>query len=515
MRRQTRIEKPRKSIYGRNYLYLLAIFLLFFFCLLKLPASPLRSGNTWDDTNAMLRMGQLWANGHIPFKDAFEQRGPIMYLLYLLANLISRRGYIGLFIIEVANALAIQFMIMKIFKYYFHESKPVLTIFVSLAIPLLAMSNFSFKNGGSPEEFSIVWILMSVYGFHQYLRTREVTNFFLVGLGFAVVFNIKYSLIGPWLGIALMTLFYIFNSNVKLKRAFYQLMWVLFFGIIGILTIVIPLGVYFWLFRALKRFIHVYFVVNLTAYPKTNFPFYAHVLESLAMGISGIANGHMITLLLFLIAIFWLRDRKLTGRILVVFVCTSCLSFWALRPTDYSYYVLIFIMIFSIVLTLVSFFSDSKSELYSGVAFVLVTLFFIVFSTYNNPSLMLAEYGKNSPANAAYKFAKIIKRRKVKPSVLYYSVIDFGIARYLEVPATSYYFERTNLTIDSQKTALDQSVKKRKTEFIVVKKEDARKKIVKRNYYKLSVAYKYKYLLVNNYRIKLIRIPLFLMQKKS
>lgn len=97
---------------------------------------------------------------------------------------------------------------------------------------------------------------------------------------------------------------------------------------------------------------------------------------------------------------------------------------------------------------------------------------------------------------------------------MYFDQIDFGIERYLNVPAKNYYFERTNLNIASQNDALKHSVEKRKTEYIVVKLRNVNKEIVRNNYKRIGNGYKYKYFLLNNYKIKLVRIPYVLMQRK-
>lgn len=498
-----------------SYLYLLSALMLVVFCLLKLPSSPLRSGNTWDDTNAMLRMGQLWLRGHIPFKDAFEQRGPIMYLFYLIANLVSKTGYIGLFVIEIVNVLAIQFFIKKILILYFNNKKDLLTTFGSLIIPLLSMSSFSFKNGGSPEEFAIVWILISVYAFQQFLVDHQERHFLMVGVSFAIIFNLKYSLIGPWLAIVIMTIICVSNYYLNLKDLIKSIGKILLHGFVGMLIVFIPVILYFLISGALASFIHVYFVVNLTAYSKGNLPFFAHLLESLAMSVRGLVNGHMLIFLLFSISLIGLKNRRLVSGILLTFMCTGGLGFWSLRPGDYTYHVLIFMMYFTIVLEMIKVIPELDfGRDITVISLVAVTTLFVAFSTYNNPALMLSSFGHTNPANIGYKFAKIIKSKKNETSVLYFDQIDFGIERYLNVPAKNYYFERTNLNIASQNDALKHSVEKRKTEYIVVKLRNVNKEIVRNNYKRIGNGYKYKYFLLNNYKIKLVRIPYVLMQRK-
>lgn len=185
------------------------------------------------------------------------------------------------------------------------------------------MSSFSFKNGGSPEEFAIVWILISVYAFQQFLVDHQERHFLMVGVSFAIIFNLKYSLIGPWLAIVIMTIICVSNYYLNLKDLIKSIGKILLHGFVGMLIVFIPVILYFLISGALASFIHVYFVVNLTAYSKGNLPFFAHLLESLAMSVRGLVNGHMLIFLLFSISLIGLKNRRLVSGILLTFMCTG------------------------------------------------------------------------------------------------------------------------------------------------------------------------------------------------
>ncbi|KRN93711.1 glycosyltransferase family 39 protein [Pediococcus stilesii] len=266
-----------KNFEVKNYLYIFTIILLAIFCFINITSTPLRSGNTWDDANAMLRIGQLWSQGYIPFKDVFEQRGPSMYILYLIANMISKGGYIGLFIVEIVNLLVIQFLLKKIFDIQLVNKKTSLSILGALLVPMWMVSNFTFKNGGSPEEFSIPWILISIYMIQSFFKNQKYSHFFLVGVSFAWVFNMKYSLIGPWIALAIIILFKIFVSQ-DLKRACKTIGKILIWSVLGTLTVFLPMLGYFAYVGGIKKYFEVYFVTNLTSYTKETLPIFSHFL---------------------------------------------------------------------------------------------------------------------------------------------------------------------------------------------------------------------------------------------
>ncbi|MFT8609467.1 MAG: hypothetical protein ABF690_07525, partial [Liquorilactobacillus nagelii] len=137
----------------KNNWVVLVILLLGSF--LFISASPLYKGNPWVDTNAMLAIGQAWLDGRVPFRDIFEQRGPVLYVYYLVMNLFSTKGYIGLFIIETLNLIGIWYWEKKTLQLLQVPSK--LQKWLALILPFFLLSSFSFENGGSPEEFAFFW----------------------------------------------------------------------------------------------------------------------------------------------------------------------------------------------------------------------------------------------------------------------------------------------------------------------------------------------------------------------
>lgn len=93
------------------------------------------------------------------------------------------------------------------------------------------------------------------------------------------------------------------------------------------------------------------------------------------------------------------------------------LGFWSLRPGDYTYHVLIFMMYFTIVLEMIKVIPELDfGRDITVISLVAVTILFVAFSTYNNPALMLSSFGHTNPANIGYKFAKIIKSKKNETS---------------------------------------------------------------------------------------------------
>ena len=52
------------------------------------------------DGNAFFTMGKGMFNGKVPYKDLFEQKGPLLYLIYGIGYLISHDTLLGVLFIR-------------------------------------------------------------------------------------------------------------------------------------------------------------------------------------------------------------------------------------------------------------------------------------------------------------------------------------------------------------------------------------------------------------------------------
>ncbi|MFT9268835.1 MAG: hypothetical protein ABF539_04905, partial [Liquorilactobacillus nagelii] len=243
----------------KNNWVVLVILLLGSF--LFISASPLYKGNPWVDTNAMLAIGQAWLDGRVPFRDIFEQRGPVLYVYYLVMNLFSTKGYIGLFIIETLNLIGIWYWEKKTLQLLQVPSK--LQKWLALILPFFLLSSFSFENGGSPEEFAFFWILWSFYYLLLFLKTGKLKNYqvFLIGFGAALVFWMKYSLVGAWF------IFILVYLLITLKNRYWiEILVKVVSFLLGFLSVTLPLMVYYQFVKGVPALIKVYFVTNIGAY---------------------------------------------------------------------------------------------------------------------------------------------------------------------------------------------------------------------------------------------------------
>ena len=89
----------------KNRWQLLGISMLLSFLFLGLcsKSSPLYPMNIWPDVNCFFTVGKSMVHGMVPYRDLYEQKGPILYFLYALAALISESSFVGAYILDAIS----------------------------------------------------------------------------------------------------------------------------------------------------------------------------------------------------------------------------------------------------------------------------------------------------------------------------------------------------------------------------------------------------------------------------
>ena len=241
--------------------YLIFSFIIAFLVLLFTSKNSfLYVFNDWVDANSFFTLGKGMFNGLIPYKDIFEQKGPLLYLIYGIGYLISHKTFHGVFILEVISLTIFLYYTHKIFTMYF-DKKYSLFLLPSLAM-IITVSIF-FAHGGSCEEFCLPFFAVSTYYYIKHFIKKELTKkeILINGLIAGCILMMKYTLLGFWIAFCLFVCInYLRKKEIKK---------ILIFCLLFLLGMLIPfmIGiVYFLINNGIKEFINVYFIFNITAY---------------------------------------------------------------------------------------------------------------------------------------------------------------------------------------------------------------------------------------------------------
>ena len=447
------VEKAKTNIVWIGIIVLVALFALY--------ASPLSKGNVWVDTNAMLEVGRAWTHGYMPYRDVFEQHGPLMFFYFFVANVISEHGYIGLFVVEVLNLIGIWVVVTKLLN---KVTNPILNKTLATFLVATFVLSHAFEYGGSPEEFATFWTLLGILMAYRFLDADRTAQIIRLGAGFGLaivaVFLIKYTLLGALIGVTLVV------GLVGIARRFKKL---LIFGMTALGVFAVINGVVLTILHFLgdaRAFINVYFITNMKAYSET--VTFSQRLDYFKAAGSGLWEAYAVLLIIAVVAVLALIDRKKFDRLstmtLVAGAVAFIITYGVGRFDDYSFLVILALL----MLLVVQGAGLALAKRYVSIpAVALVTLSVAVV----NPFVGKEPYIWTNQVNASKVMGDYISQQPGRKSLIYANFIDGGVERYanVDVAGKFKFFEQTNIPgnkFPDQANGLADAINNAKPDFI-------------------------------------------------
>lgn len=443
--------------------------LAFFFLMIGSKSSPIYPMNDWVDANAFFTMGKGIVHGLVPYRDLFEQKGPILYFIYAISYLISNHTFLGVFFIEVIALTVALFYFYKILVLYEREHQFYLSAPFVLTI-LLTMK--AFTHGGSCEELMFPFFIMSFYHFLYLLKEKQYKQgnrklYFYEGIIVGIILWTKFILLGFWIGFVLFIGFLLLiNKNYK------ELFKMIISYLLGILVVTLPILIYFGIYGALDDLFNAYFYFNIFAYPpEESFTILERLAELWDIYFVNMKRNsiYMVTLLLGIVA--FIRDKKIIKRelkigVLIVYLSTFFFNYIGLKR--YIYYFLVmspFIVLFGIFISNV--FTHIHIPTKYMAIIVIPVLWFFVYQF--SPNTYFIETSKESLAQ--YTFADIINQEE-NPTLLQYGYLDCGFYMVADILPTEKYFMKLNISYDVFPDIMDAqnlAIQEKHTDFVVMR----------------------------------------------
>lgn len=209
-------------------------------------ASPLYVLNDWMDANIFFTMGKSMFSGRVLYRDAFDHKGPVLYLLYGLGTLLDQTGFTGVLILEIlAFALFLHFGLRTA---ELLADRPLHPAWAAVPAAAIAASR-AFSHGGSVEELLLPFLAAALYGAVKTLHQKQpmpLRTVLLHGFLAGCALWLKYTVLGFYLvWAALLAVVYLRRGlAARLGKsvaaylggmALATLPWVVYFGINGAL----------------------------------------------------------------------------------------------------------------------------------------------------------------------------------------------------------------------------------------------------------------------------------------
>lgn len=451
--------KQRKMLYIELiFSFLLAIL----FLLVCSKNSPIYPMNDWVDTCCIFTVGKSLNNGAILYKDVFDHKGPVLYFLFSIASLVSKKSFIGVWVLEVLSISGFLFFSTQSLKVLVKSKRIIYFLLPLLALSVLTSSAFS--HGGSAEELMLLPLSYSMYYFLRIIKDVPVKPYehILTGLSFAVVFWTKYTMIGLYIGA------YIFLLGVCIFRKDKYLFQKLLLNVVGFLMITIAVLAYFLYHSALKDLWDVYFYDNIFLYgTKVSF---LRKLRSLCGAVLDATKVNFLFAVLAYLGVFWMVLKKKKEALLCI-IMFGFSVFFAFIGKYYVYYSLI-LCVYSIL----GFYPVSeilakilKNNIGCGVKRIGITasvVVCLVASFFLSKNTYLLKYSKEDMPQ--YQFAEIINQKE-NPTLLNYRFLDGGFYFAADIVPENKYFYFSNLRAPGMQEEQDDMVKNGSVDFLVMR----------------------------------------------
>ena len=242
------LQESFSNLFHRNEDYLVILILFALSILVFIPLAP--NIKFLDrDGSIFLFIGRSILDGKIPYRDLWDHKGPILYFINALSQIISDRSVWGLWVIEIMNLFLCQILIWKISKKIFSK-----TLAVILSIIFLSGFKVFIQGGNFTEEFSLLPLLLSLYIVSKDNDGFSKRKLFLHGIFFGIVFFLRPNNIGLFISLSVL----IFVKIIQKKKSFLEITPFVF----GLISLTFLIVLYFWYHKAIVDFVDQLFMRN-------------------------------------------------------------------------------------------------------------------------------------------------------------------------------------------------------------------------------------------------------------
>ncbi len=479
---ESKVEVPNKKI-ALWKVILICFAVSFLFLMVCSANSFLYAFNDNQDINWYITIGNGMLAGKVPYKDLFEQKGPIVY--YVFALLCSfGNPYINAFILEVICMTLFLFFSYKIMIKFTSDFRAL--IGVILLCFVYTTSSFFVVGGGAVEEYCapiFAWFLLCFFDFTFDKKDLSYTRCFIIGILLALLLLIKFTLL-LFPAIILLIWFGIKLKQKEYKKTFLSILYML----ISFIVVFCLSLIYYIINDAVWDLFTVYFYDNLFLY-KTELTIFSNLRMILLNGFFGSA-----IVILGLIVYIYKFDRKaITYTILV-------LSYLLLMiiSGNFSYYYQPLLVFASVgIAFIIDYVSKLKfKQIFRKLSLIIMLLvcFGLCFPFGNCTNEMFWD----EQDYIHFQIAEDINNYGIDdPSLFCYKMWDYGFYNVAGIVPSEKYFANNLYDEDSfpeMYNAFYEAIEQKRNDFVLVRDENYEEdKEFLDQYYQIYKEYSYRY----------------------
>lgn len=162
-------------------------------------SSPLYAFNDWMDANIFFTMGRSMLGGRVLYRDVFDHKGPVLYLLYGLAGLVGGTDFRGVLVLEIIAMTSFLYTGLRTAELLAGRRLSVWW----MALPAAGMAaSRAFSHGGSAEELLLPFLAAALFSLVRALHSlgaKPLRAVCVQGLLAGCALWLKYTVLGFYL----------------------------------------------------------------------------------------------------------------------------------------------------------------------------------------------------------------------------------------------------------------------------------------------------------------------------
>ena len=300
-------------------------------------SSPLYPMNTWSDANCFLTLGRAQLQGVMIYRDVFDHKGPLLYLIHSAAALISSDSFLGMYIIQSVLCACTHGIMIRISGLFTKTDKANYILSVPFIFLLYSVNAYYF--GDSAEEILLPFIAFGLYSFFKVFRTGKdfsKKDMILLGTGAAFAFWIKFTLCGYWIALIIFLIVTMIRQHNAKKLGRYALWFALPCIILSAGIIIYHLAT-----STLGDMFTVYFYNNIFGYQSIGEgnTWFEKIPFAFIMTFMKLDSNHVLTALILSAVVYFLslKDKRYLAFYLTALAVTSFFVFFG--DSQMFYYV--------------------------------------------------------------------------------------------------------------------------------------------------------------------------------
>ena len=453
-------------------LFLWSMLLSVLFIGLASKSSPLYPLNDWVDVNCFFTMGRGILDGLVPYRDLYEQKGPVLYFIYAIIALFSRNSFVGVYLLEVVTFGLFLYFSGMLAQLYQGSSKVVYFLVAILAAAVV--TSWSFTHGGSVEQNMLFMLVYGMYSVVRAIREERGLSFreaFVNGIFAGIVLWVKYTTLGFYIGLALFVLIW-YPSEKHAGKILLATIGQFLLGVGAVSAMVFG---YFLIHGAVDDFMTVYFYNNLFLYPVETQGSKLELIENCLKSTLQY-NGSYSWLITAGVFLFLLQLRSHWRDFLMAvltFIGLTVGTYWGGRGYTYYGLILAIYTVFGLI-ALVKACQMAKLTLSKPLP-AMVTLSALVLSV-----ALLANYAYDKSGNTylmryekeghpAYRFAQTINQVE-NAKILNYGFLDGGFYYAAGIDPNCKFFCTLNIDAPDMWSSQREAINNGEVDFVITRR---------------------------------------------